>query len=79
MTWQALDMLARDTVKDFQELADEAFADLLRKHGRPVGLKAALSQSAGQSGSVTHLTPHKGTGRFERRPIRKSRNRTRPG
>jgi hypothetical protein len=45
-TWQALELLARDSVKDFQELADEAFADLLKKHRRPVGLKAALRQSA---------------------------------
>jgi hypothetical protein len=29
-----------------QELADEAFADLLRKHGIPVDLKDALRKSA---------------------------------
>lgn len=46
-TWAALDLLAREQMKDFQELADEAFRDLLRKHGRPVGLKAALRRSAG--------------------------------
>jgi hypothetical protein len=45
-TWQALDLLARDSMKDFQELADEAFADLLRKHNRPVTLKDALRKSA---------------------------------
>ena len=45
-TWAALDLLARDRMMDFQELADEAFRDLLRKHGRPVDLKAALRQSA---------------------------------
>jgi hypothetical protein len=32
-------------MKDFQELADEAFRDLLKKHGRPAGLKEALRQS----------------------------------
>jgi hypothetical protein len=47
-TWNALDLLARDGMRDFQELADEAFADLLRKHGRPVDLKTALRQSVGQ-------------------------------
>ncbi len=31
----ALDLLGRDQMKDFQELADEAFRDLLKKHGRP--------------------------------------------
>jgi hypothetical protein len=44
-TWQAVDLLSRDSMKDFQELADEAFSDLLHKHGRPVGLKEALKQS----------------------------------
>jgi hypothetical protein len=47
--WQtranALDLLARDRMQDFQELADEAFSDLLRKHGRPTDLKTALRQS----------------------------------
>jgi hypothetical protein len=33
-TWNALDLLARDRMQDFQELADEAFRDLLEKHGR---------------------------------------------
>ena len=46
-TWTALDLLARDQMKDFQELADEAFRDLLRKHGRPTSLKEALRRSAG--------------------------------
>jgi hypothetical protein len=32
---------------DFQELADEAFRDLLKKHNRPTDLKSALRQSAG--------------------------------
>jgi hypothetical protein len=45
-TWQALDLLARDSMKTFQELADEAFRDLLRKYERPTDLKAALRQSA---------------------------------
>ena len=44
-TWHALRLLARDQMKDFQELADEAFADLLKKHDRPVGLKDALRAS----------------------------------
>jgi predicted transcriptional regulator len=44
-TWHALDLLAKDRRQTFQELADEAFADLLRKHGRPTDLKMALRQS----------------------------------
>jgi hypothetical protein len=54
-TWQALDLLARDSMMDFQELADEAFRDLLKKHGRPTDLKAALRQSVGQSSTVHRL------------------------
>jgi hypothetical protein len=45
-TWHALHLLSKDSVKSLQELADEAFADLLRKHGRPVTLKEALRVSA---------------------------------
>ena len=44
-TWAALDLLARDRMMDFQELADEAFRDLLKKHGRPTELKVALRRS----------------------------------
>jgi predicted DNA-binding ribbon-helix-helix protein len=46
-TWMALDVLARDRMMDFQELADEAFRDLLKKHNRPTNLKSALRRSAG--------------------------------
>jgi hypothetical protein len=45
-TWHAVNQLARDTASSLQELADEAFRDLLRKHGRPADLRAALKQSA---------------------------------
>jgi predicted DNA-binding ribbon-helix-helix protein len=55
-TWQALDLLARERMMDFQELAEEAFGDLLRKHGRPTDLKSALRQSAGQ-GAIVHKFP----------------------
>jgi hypothetical protein len=57
-TWSALDLLARDRMMDFQELADEAFRDLLRKHDRPVDLKSALRQSAGSRATV-HSLPKK--------------------
>jgi hypothetical protein len=44
-TWHALHLLSRDSLKSVQELADEAFADLLKKHHRPVTLKQALRES----------------------------------
>ena len=43
---QALELLSRDSGKDLQALADEAFADLLAKHHRPRSFKDALKQSA---------------------------------
>jgi hypothetical protein len=45
----ALQQLASDRMATFQELADEAFADVLKKHNRPVGLSDALKQSAEES------------------------------
>ena len=57
--WSALDLMARDQMKTFQELADEAFRDLLRKHGRPADLKEALRRSAGVSATVHTLQPGK--------------------
>jgi hypothetical protein len=54
-SWAALDLLARDRMMTFQELADEAFADLLKKHGRPVELRTALRKSAGVSAKVVPL------------------------
>jgi hypothetical protein len=44
-TLQKLTMLGRDRMATFQEIADEAFTDLLKKHGVPVDLKDALKKS----------------------------------
>jgi len=54
-TWPALSLLGRERMMTFQELADEAFADLLKKHGRPVDLRAALRKSAGAAAEVVPL------------------------
>jgi hypothetical protein len=59
-TLHKLTQLARDRMGTFQELADEAFADLLRKHGIPVDLKDALRKSAGASEGLSKTeTPRK--------------------
>ena len=55
-TLDKLKQLARDRMASIQELADEAFADLLRKHGIPVDLKDALRKSA----SLTDAPRNKG-------------------
>ncbi|NEV01772.1 hypothetical protein [Bradyrhizobium uaiense] len=45
-TFDKLKQLGRDRMATLQELADEAFADLLKKHGIPIDLKDALRKSA---------------------------------
>jgi hypothetical protein len=57
-TWQAVDLLARDSMKSFQEIAAEAFRDLLRKYGRPSDLKAALKESARSSAAPRSPSPN---------------------
>ena len=59
-TWQQIDLLGHDQMKAFQELADEAFRDLLKKYHRPLDLKDALRRSAGVSATVHQLRPAKG-------------------
>ncbi|MFT3941638.1 hypothetical protein [Rhodopseudomonas sp.] len=44
-TFDKLAQLGRDRMATLQELADEAFADLLKKHGVPIDLKDALRKS----------------------------------
>jgi nucleoside phosphorylase len=44
-TWHAIQAVARQTGKSFQELASAAFADMLKKHNQPVGFKATLEAS----------------------------------
>lgn len=45
-TLAALTLLSRNRMVTLQELADEAFADLLKKRGVPIDLKDALRRSA---------------------------------
>jgi hypothetical protein len=45
-TFLALDRLAKDRMETIQELAEEAFRDLLKKHRRPTTLKEMLRESA---------------------------------
>ena len=54
-TFYELKRLGRDRMATIQELADEAFADVLKKHGIPIDLKDALHKSA----ALTTPTPEK--------------------
>jgi non-homologous end joining protein Ku len=56
-TFDKLKQLGRDRMATIQELADEAFADVLRKHGIPIDLKDALRKSASMSKTEVKKTP----------------------
>jgi non-homologous end joining protein Ku len=56
-TFDKLKQLARDRMATFQELADEAFADLLKKHGVPIDLRDALRKSAAQKKASNKSSP----------------------
>jgi hypothetical protein len=45
-TWHVLHKLSLDSMKSLQDLADEAFRDLLKKHRRSTTLKEMLRESA---------------------------------
>jgi len=70
-TFMALDLYARDSMRSFQELADEAFADLLAKHNRPTDLKDALRQSARTMGANDN--PQKPASRAPGKPAPRKR------
>jgi hypothetical protein len=63
-TWNALDLMTRDKMMTLQELADEAFRDLLKKHNRPTDLKSALKASARElAANQNKKTPARGRGK----------------
>jgi hypothetical protein len=66
-TWASIDLLAKDRMQTFQELADEAFRDILKKYGRPASLREALRRSAKSSDNVVPLKRAKKTRAKKRR------------
>jgi antitoxin-like ribbon-helix-helix protein len=56
----AIEALAAQSGKTFQDLIDEAIADLLKKHNRPVTLKEMLRGSlADDGGRKPRKTAHR--------------------
>ncbi len=49
-TFALVNLLRRERRRSFQQLADEAFRDLLEKHGHPVKLKDQLRESLDEVG-----------------------------
>ncbi len=45
-TWDAIDLLAREQMKDLPEITEEAFRDLLKKYGRSADFRESLKMSA---------------------------------
>jgi hypothetical protein len=45
-TWNAVDLMARDQMKSVEEITEEAFRDLLKKHGRSADFREQLKLSA---------------------------------
>ena len=64
-TWHALKLLARDRMQDFQELADEAFPDLLQKHAAH-RLEDRLAPECGRGRAAEMPHPKKSKGRAKR-------------
>ena len=48
-TFALIDLLRRERRRSFQQLADEAFRDLLAKHNHPLELKDQLRESQGET------------------------------
>ena len=45
-TWNAIDLMAREQMKSIEEITEEAFRDLLKKHGRSADFREQLKLSA---------------------------------
>ncbi len=71
-TYQSFLQLGRDRMATFQELADEAFADLLKKHGVPRDLKDALRRSA--ANGLAKKPAAKPTATMKRRALKPAKN-----
>jgi hypothetical protein len=54
-TWAAINALRQERRRSFQQLATEAFRDLLEKYHRPVHLKDQLRESLKQVGAPSRL------------------------
>ncbi len=47
-TWATINLMRQERRRSFQQLANEAFADLLAKYHRPADLKSQLRESLGK-------------------------------
>jgi hypothetical protein len=71
-TFDKLKQLGRDQMLSLQDLADEAFMDLLEKHGVPADLKDALRRSAAEDADTQRSGANPKT-RVKTRPRKRSK------
>jgi hypothetical protein len=69
-TLYKLTELGRRRMATLQELADEAFADLLRKHKVPIDLRAALRKSAREASAGSRPPRRNRAGKRRTQPAR---------
>lgn len=68
-TWNAIEVLAQDQMKDIPEVVEEAMRDLLRKHGRSADFRQQLRMSAqGTARAEKRTTPQPSGKRKPKRP-----------
>jgi hypothetical protein len=53
-TWNAIDLMARDQMKSIEEITEEAFRDLLKKHGRSADFREQLKLSVRAAKKASH-------------------------
>jgi hypothetical protein len=58
-TWNAVEVLAQDQMKDIPEVVEEAMRDLLKKHGRSADFRQQLRMSAKMSAKTSDKTDAK--------------------
>lgn len=56
-TFDAISLMAREQMKDLDEITEEAFRDLLKKNGRTADFREALKMSARQASRGTEGKP----------------------
>jgi hypothetical protein len=70
-TWNAVEVLAQDQMKDIPEIIEEALRDLLKKHGRSADFRQQLRMSAKTSDRTSEKTRDKADSKTNRSKRRK--------
>ncbi len=70
-TWNAVEVMAQDQMKDIPEVVEEAMRDLLKKHGRSADFRQQLRMSAKTSDKTSEKTRDKTDTRTNRSKRRK--------